>query len=207
MRYLILSYRMGSPYSSNRICFNPVHQKKKKISKKKNLDMLIIVVQKEMIAVYPIRYKDNTLEFLMIKRATVSYNWQCVSGSVGDTMDAFDHPKGENPLECANRELFEETGYTPAIILPLDIPRVFYSESEEGEGDSTPPHLQEFIKEIQFHNFIARIDQRLDPVLNPAEHTDWKWCSFEIAYKIIKWRLEKELLRYVYNYLIEIPLK
>ncbi len=165
------------------------------------------MVQKSMVAVYPIRYKDGNLEFLLIKRATLSYNWQCVTGSVGKTMDALDHPEGESPLECANRELFEETGYTPAITLPLDISQEFYSESAEDEGDASPPHLQELIKEIQFHNFIARIDQRLDPVLNPAEHTDWKWCNFEIAYKLIKWRVEKKLLRYVNNYLINNPLK
>ncbi|MHA2156494.1 MAG: NUDIX domain-containing protein [Candidatus Hodarchaeales archaeon] len=165
------------------------------------------MVQKAMVAVYPIRYKDSNLEFLMIKRVTLSFNWQCVTGSVGDSMDALDHPKGENPLECATRELFEETGYTPAIIVPHNIPQEFYSETREDEGDSSPPHRQELIKEIQFHNFIARIDQRLDPVLNLAEHTDWTWYSFEIAYKLIKWSVEKKLLRYVYNYVIKSPLK
>ncbi|MHA2367125.1 MAG: NUDIX domain-containing protein, partial [Candidatus Hodarchaeales archaeon] len=160
------------------------------------------MVQKAMVAVYPIRYKDSNLEFLMIKRATLSYNWQCVTGSIGDTMGALDHPKGENPLECANRELFEETGYTPAIILPLNIPQKLYKENGEDEGDTSPPDLQELVKEIKFYNFIALIDQPQDPVLNPVEHTDWKWCSFEIAYKIIKWAVEKKLLRFVNNYVI-----
>ncbi|KKN09613.1 hypothetical protein LCGC14_1044880 [marine sediment metagenome] len=54
---------------------------------------------------------------------------------------------------------------------------------------------------------IFSLDQPLDPVLNPVEHTDWKWCSFETAYKIIKWALEKKALKYGYNYLINIPLK
>ena len=159
-----------------------------------------------MVNVYPIRYKNRRLEFLIIKRATLSYNWQCVSGSVGDTMGALDHPKGENPLECAKRELFEETAYIPAFILPLKIPHELYTENEEDDGEESPPHLQEALKEITFHNFIARIDQPQDPVLNPAEHTNWRWCSFEIAYEMIKWAVEKKLLRFVHNYLIRHPL-
>ena len=160
-----------------------------------------------MVNVYPIRYKNSNLEFLMIKRTTLSYNWQCVSGSVGDTMGALDHPKGESPIECAKRELFEETGYIPALLLPFNIPQDLYTENKEDEGDESPSHLQELIKEITFYNFIAVIDQPQDPVLNPAEHTDWKWCSFEIAYKIIKWAVEKKLLRFVHNHLIKNPLK
>ncbi|MFW9993940.1 MAG: NUDIX domain-containing protein [Candidatus Odinarchaeota archaeon] len=162
---------------------------------------------KAMINVYPIRYKNDTLEFLVIKRATLSYNWQCVSGSVGDSMGALDHPKDESPLECAKRELFEETGYIPARILPLTIPRELYTENEEDEGEKSPPQLREELKEITFYNFMARIDQPQDPVLNPAEHTDWKWGSFETAHEMIKWAVEKKLLGFVNNYLIRNPLQ
>lgn len=143
-----------------------------------------------MVSVYPIRYKDNNLEFLMIKRNTLSYNWQCVTGSL---------EKGENVLECAKRELFEETGYTPDLITQISFPQEFYTEIEE-QGDVWTEELTED------YNFIARIDQPKDPVLNPAEHTDWKWCSFETAYEMIKWAIEKKALRYIYNYLINNPL-
>ena len=136
------------------------------------------MLQKAMVGVYPIRYKNSDLEFLMIKRATPGYNWQCVTGSVGDTMGALDHPKGENPLECAKRELFEETGYTPTLILPVCIPQEIYFNNEveikELEENFPPNEVQELLKEITFYNFIACIDQPQDPVLDPTEHTDWK---------------------------------
>ncbi|MHA2226972.1 MAG: NUDIX domain-containing protein [Candidatus Hodarchaeales archaeon] len=156
------------------------------------------MVQKVVVNVYPIRYNYSNIEFLMIKRATLSYNWQCVSGLV---------EKGESLLDCAKRELFEETGYIPARKLPLNIPHELYTENEEDEGEKIPPQLQEELEEITFYNFLARIDQPQDPMLNPAEHTDWKWCSFEMAHRIIKWAVKKKLLRFVYNHLIRNPIK
>lgn len=151
-----------------------------------------------MISVHLFRYKDSDLEFLMIKRATLGYNWQCVTGAL---------EKGESSLECVKREIFEETGYIPALITPISFPQEYYTE-KEGQGDEWPPQeLQKLVKDLKVHHFIARIDQPQDPVLNPAEHTDWKWCSYETAYEMIKWDIEKKNLRYVYNYLINNPLK
>lgn len=159
----------------------------------------------KMASVYPIRHRNGQLEFLMIKRATLSYNWQCVTGSVGRSMGALDHPADETPLECAEREMFEETGYKSTQIIPFDPPEGFFIEDEDN-GEIIPPHLQKVFKETTFYTFIAKIDQDQDPILNPTEHTQWKWCSYEQAYEIILWAIEKKAIRIVNEYLIKNPL-
>ena len=164
---------------------------------------MFIMRKKAMIAVFPIRYRNNNLEFLLIKRATLSYNWQWVTGSI---------EKGENSLEGAKRELMEETGYNPALIIPFTIPLEFYTNPEEAdlilwkETGQKIRKLQKIIKRQIIYHFLVRIDELQDPVLNPTEHTDWKWCGYETAFKIILWIGEKKILKYTHNYLIENPL-
>jgi hypothetical protein len=36
----------------------------------------------KMVSVYPIRYQDNNIQFLMIKRVNLGYNLQCVTGDI-----------------------------------------------------------------------------------------------------------------------------
>lgn len=175
-----------------------------------------------MVSVYPIRYKDKNLEFLMIKRVTPSYNWQCMTGAV---------EKGEIPLEAAKRELFEETGYVPALITPFSFDEKYlkdYIKEHDKEmlkifdeikvqsdlsihllsiflQDTFPEGSAEFTfltaprtgKIIKNYHFIARIDQSQDPILESTEHDEWKWCSYDTAYKIIMWEIEKKNLEYV----------
>lgn len=158
-----------------------------------------------MASIFPIRYRNGQLEYLMIKRTTLSYNWQWVTGSVGQTMGALDHPADESPLECAIREMFEETGYSSSNIISFDPPEGFFAE-DEGNGEIMPPHLLKLHKATTHYNFIARIKQEQDPILNPSEHTDWRWCSYEEAYELILWAVEKKGLRIVNDYLVKNPL-
>ena len=157
---------------------------------------------KQLTSIYPIRYRNGQLEYLMIKRATLSYNWQCVTGSVGQSMGSMDHPEKETPLECGVRELFEETGYKAAHIIEFDAPEDMLIE-DEPQGRLIPANLQALNNETTFFTFIARIDEQQDPVLIPTEHTDWKWCDFKTAYDLIMWAVEKKAIRLVNEYLVK----
>jgi len=131
---------------------------------------------------------------LLIKRKRVAHNWQGVTGSL---------ERNETTEECAIRELFEETGYIPAFITSINMRADFYEETE-GKGEIWEGHYNgdSYIKLQKDALFVARIDQKKDPVLNSEEHTDWIWCKYEKAYEIIKWDLEKRFLRYINNMLI-----
>lgn len=148
-----------------------------------------------VVLVHPYRYKEKKLEYLLIKRKTEGYNWQGITGSL---------EKDETTLEGAIRELFEETGYLPSFILPED----FYN-GIEGEGEIWEGHYdgKSYIRLDNEALFVARIDQQKNPVINPEEHTDWSWSSFEKAYDLIRWDLEKRLLRYINKMLLDGKIK
>ncbi len=147
-----------------------------------------------MVLVHPYRYRNGELEYLLIKRKKAAQNWQGVSGSSGEN---------ETTEECAIREIFEETGYVPASLTPVNFPADFYV-GVEGKGDIWEGHYdgESYIKIQKDTLFVARIDQKKDPVLNPEEHTDWIWCKYEQAYDIIRWDFEKRVLRYINNMLM-----
>ena len=126
---------------------------------------------------------------MLIKRKREGYNWQGVTGRIEEN---------ETALEAAIRELEEETGYSPASITNFTLPNDFY-EGTEGKGEIWEGHYDgdKYITLDSETMFIARIEQEKDPVIDPKEHTDWSWSNYEKAYDLIRWDLEKRLLRYI----------
>ncbi|MHA1198314.1 MAG: NUDIX hydrolase [Candidatus Heimdallarchaeaceae archaeon] len=154
----------------------------------------------EVVLVHPYRFINNKLEYLLIKRKTEGYNWQGVTGSL---------EKNETPVEGAIRELFEETGYTSASISNIrKLPDDFYNGKEE-YGEIWEGHYDgdSYIKLNDEMIFVARVEEKKDPIIDPKEHTDWIWCEYERAYELIRWTLEKRLLRYINNMLINKEIK
>ena len=141
------------------------------------------------VLVYPIRIVDDKWEYLLLKRIESRGGfWQGVTG----------HPeKKENTAQAAKRELLEETGYVPGFFIETGFS---YTLPMQDEWQDIYP---EGTKEIPEYVFIARIDNLDLPSIDPEEHDDWKWCSFEEAMKLLHWENNKKALEYVRRFLEE----
>ena len=114
--------------------------------------------------------------------------WQGVTGA----------PENEETLsEGAKRELFEETGYNPLNIIKTDISYIIPME------DRWKDIYPEGTTEIPEYLFIAKIEESNPPKIDPIEHNDWKWCSYEEAMNLLKWEDNKRALDFVHKFLGE----
>jgi lipoyl(octanoyl) transferase len=121
---------------------------------------------------------DHARILLLHRRRERGNFWQPITG----TIDA-----NETPLETARRELIEETGL-PGDPRPLGLTQSFLIESEYLAKRYPQPIIA---SEICFE---AVRDSRLPVVIDPAEHDDWGWFSFEEAYRKIQWPDDREAL-------------
>lgn len=141
------------------------------------------------VLVYPVRYINDKWEFLLLKRIESRGGfWQGVTG----------HPeRGEKNIDGAKRELLEETAYLPNFIFETDFS---YTIKVDEKYKEIYPEGTEEIPEFVF---IARINQEDDPAIDPNEHNEWKWCSYEEALELLSWEDNKKALTYCYNFLKE----
>jgi dATP pyrophosphohydrolase len=111
--------------------------------------------------------------YLMLQRVPrLDAFWQGVSGGVeGD----------ETPLEAARREVLEETSFTPARLHDLGYTYSFPL------ADKWRNLYAEGVTEIVEHTFVAELVEMAEPRINPMEHDDWRWCSFDEAVGLLSW--------------------
>lgn len=132
---------------------------------------------KYQILAIPFRKKDEALEYAILKREDLGV-WQGVAGG-GE--------EGESVLESAAREIFEEIGIMLAKekIVQLDtkssIP-VYHFKENWGEN-------MYVINEYAFGADVQNNEIRLSD-----EHTEYKWCSYEMAMELLNWDSNKTAL-------------
>ena len=141
------------------------------------------------VLVYPVRKVTEEWEYLMLKRVKNRGGfWQGVTGAPEND---------ETNSEGARRELYEETGYNPANLIQTDVSYII--PMEDRWKDSYP----EGTKEIPEYLFIAKIDVSRPPKIDPIEHNEWKWCSYEDAMNLLSWENNKRALKFVHRFLGE----
>lgn len=136
----------------------------------------------KFVAVYivDISKKDFPL-YLLIRRCKTTYLpgiWQIVTGKVEGE---------ENVKDAAFREIEEETGISEVQLYNVDV-TMFYEQPKDSIAFSA--------------NFCGYADS-LSPVnLSKHEHDDFKWCSFEEAYKLLAFPSQKETLSFVHTHFV-----
>jgi len=117
------------------------------------------------------RRNGNVIEYLLLKRLPEKNGfWQPMTGGVEE---------GETRDEALQREIMEETGVRNIVAV---IEGLYYFEF------SDPNLNQEYVYGVE-------VSPSEDIVLDPKEHSEYKWCSFQEALQLLHWKENKEALR------------
>lgn len=117
------------------------------------------------------RRSDSAIEYLLLKRLPERNGfWQPVTGGVEE---------GETQEEALRREIKEETGVKNLISL---VEGLYYFEF------SDPDPNQEYVYGVE----VSPLEKI---VLDRKEHSEYKWCSFQEALRLLHWKENREALR------------
>ncbi len=137
------------------------------------------------IEIEGILYKraDGKIQYLLLKRHPEKGEfWQPMTEGLEE---------GETKIEALKRGIREETGITSIIKI---IENLHYYEFQD-------PSLIEYFKRhgrdcnhAKEYVFGVEVSSDEKVVLDGKEHSEYRWCSFEEALKLLKWKGNKEAL-------------
>ena len=125
------------------------------------------------VLVYLAKVAGTGWEYLLLRRVPfprlgTRVFWQGVTGAPEE---------GESLVEGASREVFEETGFTPAVIESVDYSYA-YPVRDEWRHLYGPA-----IGELVEHVFVAVVVGG-EPKLS-REHDAWRWCAIDEALRLL----------------------
>jgi len=119
---------------------------------------------------------NGKIQYLLLKRIPSKGRfWQPVTGGLEE---------GETKIEALKREVREETGIKNIVRIMKDIYYDEFWDFFEREG------CQRLIKEFAFGVEVFSNDK----IVMSGEHSECRWCGFEEALKLLKWKGNKEAL-------------
>ncbi|MBX7219609.1 MAG: lipoyl(octanoyl) transferase LipB [Blastocatellia bacterium] len=119
------------------------------------------------------RHQGKTAYLLLHRLPERGGFWQPVTGTIK-------RKRQEPPMECATRELFEETGFTLPV-MDLEYVHSFLIDPKlHKKGMVAPAFNREF-------SFAVRVPHR-EVILSAKEHDAFEWLSFEQARDRMVWR-------------------
>jgi len=144
------------------------------------------VRQPIQVLIYPIRRISSKWEYLLVRRiASRGGFWQGVTGGVW---------QGEELIEAARRELIEETNLVPSALERINYSYFFPVEDEWR-------HLYaDGVEDIIEHVFVAHVESQQEPMIDPNEHDQYRWCSFAEASNLLSWPENMEALKRCHNF-------
>jgi len=117
------------------------------------------------------RRNGNKVQYLLLKRLPERNGfWQPVTGGVEE---------GETRNEALRREIKEETGIKNIVEVLEDLHIFEFSD---------PNPNQEYVYGVE-------VSPSEEITLDQKEHSEYKWCSFQEALKLLHWKENKEALR------------
>jgi 8-oxo-dGTP pyrophosphatase MutT (NUDIX family) len=129
------------------------------------------------------RRPDGEHEVLLLHRVPRGGSfWQGVTGAP---------QHDETDAEGAARELREETGFSAAVE-PLDFRYDLYRSEE-----ATEQWLELYgpgVYVVPEETFAAEVPFGTDPVITDEEHDAFRWCSFDEADALLKWKENRQAL-------------
>ena len=118
---------------------------------------------------------NGKIQYLLLKRIKEGF-WQPVTGGIEE---------GETKIGALKREVREETGIKNVVRIIEDVGYYEFWDFFKREARSR------LIKE---HVFGVEISSN-EKIVIGREHSEYRWCNFEEALKLLKWKENKEALK------------
>ncbi len=138
------------------------------------------------IEIEGILYKrtGGEIKYLLLKRHPEKGEfWQPITGGLEE---------GETKVEALKREIREETGIQSIMKIIEDVHYFEFQDPSLIEYFKRHGYVCNYAKEYVFG---VEVSSDENVVLDGKEHSEYRWCGFEEALMLLKWKGNEEALK------------